>query len=113
LRKVLPADVLVTTPPGYRLQIDADALDLRRFERLVARARPLDAGPRAELLREALGLWRGAPLADLAFETFAQREIQRLEELRLRALEERGDADRDQGGGAALLAEIEALLRDH
>src|SRR5438270_1343178 len=46
------------------LQIDADALDLRRFERLVARARPLDAGPRAELLREALGLWRGAPLAD-------------------------------------------------
>src|SRR5439155_902556 len=47
LRKVLPADVLVTTPPGYRLQIDPDALDLRRFERLVARARPLDAGPRA------------------------------------------------------------------
>ena len=113
LRKVLPADVLVTTPPGYRLQIDADALDLRRFERLVARARPLDAGPRAELLREALGLWRGAPLADLAFETFAQREIQRLEELRLETIEERIDADLEHGGGAELVGEIEALVGAH
>jgi len=113
LRKLLPPDVLVTTPPGYRLQIDPDALDLNRFERLVARARKLEAGPRGELLREALALWRGAPLADLAFETFAQREIERLEALRLDALEERIDADLEQGGGAELVGEIEALVRDH
>ena len=113
LRKVLPPDMLVTKPPGYRLQIDPEALDLRRFEQLVARARRLEAGPRAELLREALAIWRGAPLADLAFETFAEGEIRRLEELRLDALEERIDADLEQGAGAELVAELEALVREN
>jgi DNA-binding SARP family transcriptional activator len=113
LRKVLPPDVLVTTPPGYRLQIDAEMLDLWRFERLVARARPLDPVLRADLLREALELWRGAPLADLAFEEFAQGEIQRLQELRLEALEERIDADLEHGRGAELVSELESLVRDH
>jgi DNA-binding SARP family transcriptional activator len=112
LRKVLPPNTLVTKPPGYRLEIDPDALDLGRFEQLVARARRLDAGPRAELLREALALWRGAPLADLAFETFAEGESRRLEELRLDALEERIDADLEQGAGAELVAELEALVRE-
>ena len=51
------------------------------------------------MLREALALWRGAPLADLAFETFAQNEIRRLEELRLEAIEERIDADLELGRG--------------
>src|SRR4051794_41971928 len=82
LRKVLPPDTLVTKPPGYRVEIDPDSLDLRRFEQLVVRARRLEAGPRAELLRDALALRRGAPLADLAFETFAARGVRRLEELR-------------------------------
>lgn len=113
LRKVLPPDVLVTKPPGYRLQIDPEQLDLARFERLVARARPLEPEQRAGLLREALGLWRGAPLADLAFETFAQREIARVEELRLEALEERIDADLELGAGAELVGELEALVAEH
>jgi DNA-binding SARP family transcriptional activator len=113
LRKVLPPGTLVTKPPGYRLQVDPEALDLRRFEQLVARARGLDGGPRAELLREALAIWRGAPLADLAFEPFAEGEIRRLEELRLDALEERIDADLQQGAGAELVGELEALVRQH
>src|SRR5207248_586593 len=78
-----------------------------------AQARRLDAGARAELLREALALWRGAPLADLAFKTFAQREIARLEKLRLEALEERIDAELELGAGAELVGELEALVRDH
>jgi len=113
LRKVLPPDVLVTKPPGYRIQLDPEQLDLARFERLVAQARRLEPGPRAALLREALALWRGAPLADLAFETFAQREIARLEELRIEVLEERIDADLEQGAGAELVGELEALVADH
>ena len=112
LRKVLPPDTLVTKPPGYRLEIDPDELDLRRFEQLVARARRLEPGPRAELLRDALAIWRGAPLADLAFETFAEGEIRRLEELRLDTLEERIDADLEQGAGAELVGELEALVRE-
>jgi DNA-binding SARP family transcriptional activator len=110
LRKVLPDGTLVTTPPGYRLQIDPDSFDLRRFEQLVARARRLGARERADVLGEALDLWRGPPLADLAYESFAQREIGRLEELRLEALEERIDADLEQGKGAELVGELEALL---
>ena len=113
LRRLLPPDVLVTKPPGYRLQIDPGELDLARFEKLVAEARRLEPGPRAELLREALALWRGAPLADLAFKTFAQRESARLEELRLDALEERIDADLELGAGGELVGELEALVRDN
>src|SRR5262245_63201341 len=75
LRKVLPPDTLVTKPPGYRLQIDPDALDLRRFEHLVARARQLEPGPRAELLREALALWRRAAIAGIAFGTFGGGQV--------------------------------------
>ena len=65
---------------------------------------------RAATLREALALWRGAPLADLAFETFAQNEIRRLEELRLEAIEERIDADLELGEGSSLVPELEALV---
>jgi DNA-binding SARP family transcriptional activator len=72
LRKLLGTDVLVTRPPGYVLQIDAESLDLGRFERLVVAARGAEPPVRAAGLREALALWRGQPLADLSSETFAQ-----------------------------------------
>ena len=68
---------------------------------------------RSQLLREALGLWRGPPLGDLAFESFAQGEIRRLEELRLQALEERIDADLELGGGGELIGELEGLVAEH
>src|SRR5262249_29821728 len=63
--------------------------------------------------REALALWRGPALADVAHESFAQAEILRLEELRLIALERRVDADLALGRGAVLVAELEALVREH
>ena len=64
----------------------------------------------AERLREGLGLWHGPPLADLAYESFTQPEIARLDELRLTALEERIDADLTLGRDDELIGELEALV---
>src|SRR5262249_15790971 len=71
------------------------------------RAPPASA---AHLLREALSLWRGQPLADLADEPFAQPEIARLEALRLAALERRIEADLAVGGGPELVRELQSLV---
>ena len=88
LRKEL-ADVLVTRGHGYELQIEPDQLDAHRFERSLDEARGELAADRPEralaLLERGLALWRGPPLADLAYEPFAQAEIARLEDLRLAA----------------------------
>ena len=108
------ARVLVTRPPGYALELAADALDLHRFERARADAQAAAArGNYAEAsdsLRTGLALWRGPPLGDLAYEPFAQTEIARLEGLRLAALEERLEADLALGRHAAVIAELESLV---
>ncbi len=77
LRRLLAPGQLHTRPPGYSLQLEPDALDLHRFERVVAEARAsLDAG-RAEQasdrFRAALALWRGPALAEFSSEPFARR----------------------------------------
>jgi DNA-binding SARP family transcriptional activator len=113
LRKVLPRDVLLTKEPGYLLRIAPGQLDLGRFDQLVTEARGQDAQQRSQLLRDALALWRGPPLGDFAYESFAQGEIRRLEELRLDALEERIDADLELGGGGELVGELEGLVAEH
>jgi predicted ATPase/DNA-binding SARP family transcriptional activator len=113
-------DVLVTTPAGYRLRVRDGELDADAFEELLAGARALaDEAPAqaAEMLRNALGLWRGDVLADLRYEPFAQAAIARLEELRWDAIEARNDADLALGRGEAVLAELdrradEAPLRE-
>ena len=110
LRKLLGAATVVTRAPGYVLDVEAEQVDSLRFEQLVGAARALPPDERAPRLREALALWRGAPLADLAFEAFAQNEIRRLEELRLEALEARIDADLELGLGAELVPELESLV---
>ena len=97
LRKLLPAEVLRTRPPGYSLHVEPGSLDLDRFAALreagraalAAAARPATA---AEQLREALALWRGAALAEFS-EPFARVEAARLEELQLACLEDRIEAD--------------------
>jgi len=115
LRKALgvAGSVVVTRAPGYRLQIEGEQFDLARFERLVAEAD--DAAPTAAAgkLREALTLWRGPPLADLAYEPFAQPAIARLEELRLVAIEKRIDADLALGRHLDLVGELEQLAAAH
>jgi len=118
LRKALgDPDIVTTTPAGYRLRLDGAELDADRFERHVedgcralAAGQPEQAGT---ILREALALWRGPPLADLAFEPFAQPEIARLEEQRLSALEVRVEADLAAGRHAALVGELQQLVGLH
>jgi DNA-binding SARP family transcriptional activator len=113
LRKALGEDRLATRPPGYLIHVDPAELDLARFEQLTAEARRADPETAALKLREALGLWRGPALADLAYAPFAQPEIARLEELRIAALEQRIDADLALGRHAELVGELEALIARH
>ena len=111
LRKLLGPGLLLTRPNGYVLELDADQLDLTRFERMVRVARAAEPAERALLLRQALEVWHGSALADLELETFAQSEIHRLEDLRLGVLEERIAADLDLRADSELVSEIEALVR--
>jgi DNA-binding SARP family transcriptional activator len=114
LRKLLGSELLRTQAPGYLLDIEQEQVDLFRFERLLEEARDADqAAERAECLREALALWRGPALADLAFEPFVLLEAPRLEELRLAAQEELIEARLAQGEHADLVAELESLLGEH
>ena len=115
LRKALgAADILSTTTAGYQVRVPAGELDAERFARLVEDGRQALAAGHCEraaaLLREALALWRGPPLADLAFEPFAPTEIARLEEQRLAALEARVAADLCLHRHAALVGELRQLV---
>ncbi len=118
LRKVLRTDArgprLVTRPPGYLLRVEDGELDLQRFDTLLDRARSAlasrDWSAGGEDLREALSLFKGAPLEDLAHVPFAQAEVGRLEELRLGALELRLDADLEIGRHLEVVGELESLV---
>jgi YVTN family beta-propeller protein len=117
LRNGDPEGPLLTRGPGYVLRIGPDELDLHRFERALADGRRALDGHApdraAETLRAGLSLWRGPPLADFAYEPFAQAEIARLEELRLAALEQRIEADLELGRQAEVVGELEALVSEH
>jgi DNA-binding SARP family transcriptional activator len=113
LRKQLGEGRLVTRKPGYLLRVEPDELDGARFERIVSEAREAAPERAAARLREALALWRGPPLADLADAHFARPEIARLAGLRLAALEHRVDADLETGRHAELVGELEALVAEH
>ncbi len=117
LRRALGDGLLETHGRAYLLAAAPEQVDVDRFESLVAEGpSALGAGEErraAERLRSGLGLWRGPPLADFAYEPFAQSEIARLEEARLAALEDRIDAELALGSETALIGELEALVRDH
>jgi len=119
LRKELPggAETLRTVGGAYELRVSPDELDRDRFERLLAEGRAAlavgDSAEAADILRGALALWHGSPLADFAYERFAQDEITRLEELHIAALEERIDAELALGQQAELVPELEALATRH
>ena len=108
---------LQTHGRAYALRVEPGELDVEGFEQLVGEGaaalehdRPAEAAAR---LREGLALWRGPPLADVAYEDFAQPEIAGLEEQRAVALERRIDADLALGRHADLLGELEALVSRH
>ena len=113
LRKAIGADVVETRTPGYALNAERDAVDARRFERLLSEARSADADHRIRLVSDALELWRGPALGEFAYESFAQTEAARLEELRLTAIEERIEAELELGSAAELVGELEAIVREH
>lgn len=103
LRKALGSDRIVREGGGYAVRVDDDELDLTRFERLRAEGRPA----------EALAVWRGAPLVDFTYDDWAQAEIRRLEELRLTVLEQRIEADLEDGKHAELVGELRSLVAEH
>jgi len=117
LRRAVGAERIETAGRGYRAAVSEDELDLDRFERGLERGRAaLEAG-RAEdatdELRQAMALWRGSALADLPEESRRAAEADRLDELRLNALELRYDAELASGRHDAVVAELEALTAEH
>ena len=118
LRKALgDGGAVATTPAGYRLRVRDGELDADCFEGLVEQGRRMLAAGRPEdasrALREALGLWRGAALADLTGESFAAAEIARLEEQRIEALELSLEADLAAGRHAEVVGELGRLVAEH
>ncbi len=104
VRKALAASrdgaEIITHGRGYELRLGDGDVDALRFEALVA----------GDMPREALALWRGAPLADVAGEPFADTEIRRLEELHLTALERAIERDLAAGRHREVLGELETLV---
>ena len=117
LRRALGDDRISSRGGGYALEIPASALDAARFEQLVAQGRAAlqrqDPAGAAGRLRQALGLWRGPPLAEFADTGFAPAVIIRLEEARLAATEDRIEADLLLGLHGELAGETDALVRAH
>jgi predicted ATPase/DNA-binding SARP family transcriptional activator len=109
-------DLIVTQHPGYLLRIDPESIDANRFERLAVEGRRLllDDPERAEeRLSEALRLWRGPALEEVAYELFAEGEARRLNELRLAATEDLFDAQLARGSHHELVGELEGLVTIH
>jgi DNA-binding SARP family transcriptional activator len=110
------ASVVVTRGRGYELELDPDRLDSHCFEQLVAEGRSELARGRPEpavsVFERALSLWRGEPLPELAHEPFAQREIARLDDLRVGALEELIEAKLALGANAEVVGQLAALIAE-
>jgi DNA-binding SARP family transcriptional activator/sugar lactone lactonase YvrE len=116
LRREL-GDAVVTRGGGYSIEVPPHELDLRRFEALVAEGRAALADRRPEeaeaRLREALNLWRGQPLPELADEPFAQTELGRLEQIHLDALEDHVEAELSLGRHSQAIETLERLVSRH
>ncbi|HEX6228215.1 MAG TPA: BTAD domain-containing putative transcriptional regulator, partial [Solirubrobacterales bacterium] len=116
LRKALGPDRLEGRSGGYVLRIDPAEVDALRFEALAAEALRLkstDPAAAADALRDALRLWRGPAMDDLATHASLQPDIARLEEIRIAAVEERIGAELDLGRHAELVPELESLVGAH
>ena len=112
LRKLLGRDRITTHESGYTLRLEEDELDLHRFERLLSDVRGRPPQKQSDLLAEALGLFRGAPLQDFCYDDFARAEAARIEELRLRALELKIDAELALGRHDDVVPQLERLIAE-
>src|ERR1700678_795567 len=115
LRKALPEGVVEGQPDGYRLAVEPEAVDAVRFERLVGQARDDGEQRGVRLLREALGLWRGAAMQGVGLTDSAAFDaaVTRLEGLRLTAMQHRFDAVVSLGHGAELVTGLTDLVVAH
>jgi DNA-binding SARP family transcriptional activator/ABC-type branched-subunit amino acid transport system substrate-binding protein len=117
LRAALGDGLIVRRGPGYALEIGAGRLDADRFERFLDEGRRQLSGgePRAALttLEQALEVWRGPALSEFEYESWAQPERRRLDELHLLALEERIEARLALGEADRLVPELDALVAEH
>lgn len=111
-----PGATLVTEPAGYMLSVDPESIDAVRSERLATEGRsflPDDPETAGTVLSAALELWSGEPFSDFNYEPFAQDEIRRLTELRIRTVEDRIEADLALGRHDALVGELHSLVAGH
>ncbi len=119
LRKAVNTEreLLQGRPPGYLLEVDSSQVDALVFERLVHQAHVmLDSDPAGarDRLTEALALWYGTPLSDVADEAPSLRQaVMKLTELRLAAIEDRIEADLALGQHRAAAVELESLVAEH
>jgi DNA-binding SARP family transcriptional activator/DNA polymerase III delta prime subunit len=113
LRKLLGAGLIHTRGEGYVLTVAPGDVDVGRFELLLEQARHVggegDRQAEAALLRQALGLWRGEPLADAPSAVLHHQVVARLGERHLEALERRIEADLALGRHAELVGELGEL----
>ncbi|MER6667031.1 BTAD domain-containing putative transcriptional regulator [Amycolatopsis japonica] len=111
LKELAPVEF---SPAGYRLVVDRDDVDVHRFERLATEGRRAlaagDAAKAAELLRDALGLWRGPALADITDAPFRDPQVTRLNELKTSAIEDRVEAELKLGRHEDVLAELREVI---
>ncbi|AYF26009.1 hypothetical protein CSH63_00730 [Micromonospora tulbaghiae] len=117
LRRAVPGLGVRSSPAGYRLDLDPDDVDAGRFERLTRQGRAAlregDAATARTALRDALALWRGPALAEVADAPYAAAAVARLAELRLTAQEDRIEAELRTGRPELVVAELGELTAAH
>ncbi|GAA4283688.1 BTAD domain-containing putative transcriptional regulator [Brevibacterium daeguense] len=112
LRGVLGADAVQAGPAGYCLALPAEAVDAARFEALRRRAADRTPSGAAALLDEAVALWRGPAYAEFADRPFAIAEAARLEELRMKTVEERAVVSLELGSAAEAVVPLRRLVAE-
>jgi DNA-binding SARP family transcriptional activator/tetratricopeptide (TPR) repeat protein len=115
--RAVVGDVIETTSDGYQIEADGTDVDIKRFDDLLNEARRCaerdDRDAEADVLREALALWRGEPLADVPSDVLHRQVVPHLREQRMRAQERRVDVDLRRGRHAQLVGELMALTAQH
>lgn len=113
LRRLIGSGYIDTLPSGYRFRVEADFLDLLRFEKLVAAAGHQRTEEALALLTEALGLWRGTPLGNVSSPALVNREVPRLTERYLGACEKWAGLCLEAGQHEAVVSRLATLADEH
>src|SRR5215469_11991229 len=115
LRAVLGSKTaILARPPGYVLHLEGDGTDARAAERLLREGtQAADPARELRLLREALALWRGRPLADVAGSAWLEEQAARLELLRVQVERALAEARLAAGEHAELVLHLEQLAGEH